>query len=108
MTSADQQGIIKKMKARIENGAIFCDEVKQILVLGFVGADMIILLDVATNDAMDAHKDAMKMCAEQHQNILYPIYIVAVSPAIPGILNLFEKRAPQLLTHVNSPCSISQ
>jgi hypothetical protein len=106
--SADQVNIINEMNARIENGAIFCDHVKKILVFGFIGKDRIILLDVAANDAMDANEDAIKMCAEQFKEQLNTIELMAVSPAIPGIIKLFEKRAPQLLAHVNSPCSVGR
>lgn len=105
MSSADHQGIIKQMKDMVDNGAIFCDEVKQILVLGFVGNDKIILFNVTAKDAMDAIQDVIKSCAEQFQENLNPFDIMAVSPAVPGIINLFEKRAPQLLAHVNSTCS---
>ena len=93
------------MKDMVDNGAIFCDEVKQILVLGFVGNDKIILFNVTAKDAMDAIQDVIKSCAEQFQENLNPFDIMAVSPAVPGIINLFEKRAPQLLAHVNSTCS---
>jgi hypothetical protein len=108
MTPADHQRTINEMNARIADCAIFCDEVKKVLVLGFVGTDQVILLDIADNDAMSANGMGIQKCAEEYQKVLHPIDIVAASPAIPGIVALFEKRAPQLLALVNSPCNIGK
>lgn len=106
LDSAARHGITKEMNNRIANGAIFSDTVERFIVFGFVGEDKIILLEVSANDALDASKEAIKMCAEQLQEELHPIDIIAVSPVIPGIINLFENSAPQLLTLVNSPCGV--
>lgn len=99
-------GITKEMNARIANGAIFSDKVERFLVFGFVGKDQIILLEVPAKDALDASMGAIKKCAEKLQEKLLPLDIMAVSPVIPGIINLFENSAPQLLTLVNMPCGV--
>ena len=104
--SAARHGITKEMDTRITNGAIFSDTVERFLVFGFVGEDKIILLEVAANDALDASIEATKMCAEQLKEVLHPIDIIAVSPAIPGIIGQFEDSAPRLLTLVNTPCDV--
>ena len=89
--SADKLPIAKEMNARIEKGAIFCDEVKQILVVGFIGEDQITLLDVAAKDAMDANNDAIKMCAEQFKKELHTIEIMAVLLPFPASSNYLKK-----------------
>jgi len=106
MITDNQQNLLKTMNDRIEKGAIFSDEVKQIMVLGYLGKENMILLDAATHDAMEAIKAAINKCIEQYKETLLPINIMAVSPAMPGIINIFEQRAPQLIAHVNSTCSV--
>ena len=106
LDASNQRRITKELNARIANGAIFSDAVERFLVFGFVGKDQIVLLEVPAKDALDASKEAIKMCDEQLKEVLLPLDIMAVSPVIPGIINLFENSAPQLLTLVNTPCGV--
>ena len=106
LDAATRCDITKELNARIAKGAIFSDTVERFLVFGFVGKDQIILLDVPAKDALDASKKAIKKCDEKLKEVLLPLDVMAVSPVIPGILNLFKKSAPQLLTLVNTPCGV--
>lgn len=103
---AVRHDITREINARLADGAIFSDTVERFLVFGFVGEDKIILLEVEAINALVASLKANKMCAEQLKGELQPIDIIAVSPVIPGIINLFENSAPQLLTLVNTPCGV--
>jgi hypothetical protein len=107
LDAAVQRRITEELNARISNGAIFCDKVERFLVFGFFDKNRIILLEAPARDAMEASKAAVKMCDEQSMGALLPIDIMAVSPVIPGIIDRFEKSAPQLLALAKAASGVS-
>jgi len=91
------------LNAKLLNGVIFGDVAEQFLVFGFDWSDdSIVCVTVPSDDALDAGNEAIHAFKAQMKIDLHPYDIIAVSPAIPEIISLFEKRAPQLLEHVRS------
>jgi len=106
MDQAARQKITGERNDRISKGALFCDEVERFLVIGFIGKSKITLIDAAAKNAMGACEEAIKLCAEQMKEDLIPAEAMAVSPAIPRILSIYEESVPHLLGLADTTCGV--
>ena len=103
LNSSDKQHLVGALNAKLADGNLFDDAVEQFLVFGFDGNNTdIVSLNIPSEDAMEAGSDAIHLFADQWKIDLQPFDIIAVSPAIPSIVSLFDKKVHQLLEHVNS------
>lgn len=106
LNSTVQLGITKELNTRIANGTMFCDKVERFLVTGFGGKDKVTLLEVTATEAPDAVKKAIKVYSEKLNDVLQPVDVIAVSPAMPEIIAKFEHSAPQLLALISNQCKV--